>query len=86
MVRWPSALRDSPVATGRPTQQHHHMAEFKFWQQETLARFASEAQERMVQQDAEIEALRADLRTALAAYRALLTSSPSISGHTVAVE
>lgn len=62
------------------------MAEFNIWEQETLAQFARDAQERMTQQDAEIEALRADLRMLLTAYRALLTSSPSISGHTVAVE
>jgi hypothetical protein len=56
------------------------MAEFNIWEQETLAQFARDAQERMTQQDAEIEALRADLRTALTAYRALLTSShPSLS-------
>jgi hypothetical protein len=56
------------------------MAEFNIWQPETLARFAAEAQERMKQQDAEIQALRADLRVALTAYRALLTSShPSSS-------
>jgi hypothetical protein len=57
------------------------MAEFNIWEQETLAQFARDAQERMTQQDAEIEALRADLRTALTAYRALLTSTqpPSLS-------
>lgn len=62
------------------------MAEFTLWEQSTLAQFARDAQDHMTQQDAEIEALRADLRTALTAYRMLLTSSPSISGHTVAVE
>jgi hypothetical protein len=56
------------------------MAEFTLWEQSTLTQFARDAQERMTQQDAEIEALRADLRTALTAYRALLTSShPSSS-------
>lgn len=60
------------------------MAEFNVWEQETLARFASDAQERMTQQDAEIEALRADLRTALTAYRALLISSHPSSSQTSA--
>ena len=60
------------------------MAEFNIWSYETLARFASEAQERMVQQDAEIQALRADLRVALTAYRALLTSSHPSSSQTSA--
>lgn len=60
------------------------MAEFNIWEQETLAQFASEAQERMVQQDAEIQALRADLRVALTAYRALLTSSHPSSSQTSA--
>lgn len=60
------------------------MAKFTIWEQETLAQFATDAQERMVQQDAEIEALRADLRTALDAYRALLTSSHPSSSQTSA--
>jgi hypothetical protein len=51
------------------------MTEFTTWHPAVLAQFAREAQERMTQQDAEIEALRADLRMLLAAYRALLTSS-----------
>ena len=51
------------------------MTEFATWRQDTLAQFAREAQERMTQQDAEIEALRADLRMLLTAYRALLASS-----------
>lgn len=50
------------------------MADFTIWTNETLAQFASDAQERMVQQNAEIEALRADLRTVLIAYRALIMS------------
>jgi hypothetical protein len=53
------------------------MAEFIIWDKEVLARFASEAQERMTQQDAEIEALRADLQAVLTAYRALVVASQS---------
>jgi hypothetical protein len=60
------------------------MAEFNIWQPETLIQFAFDAQERMKQQDAEIEALRVDLRTALTAYRALLTSSHPSSSQTSA--
>lgn len=55
------------------------MADFTIWTNETLAQFASDAQERMVQQDAEIEALRADLRTVLIAYRALLMLSNPVA-------
>jgi hypothetical protein len=51
------------------------MTEFATWHPAVLAQFAREAQERMTQQDAEIEALRADLRMLLTAYRALLASS-----------
>lgn len=53
------------------------MAEFIIWDKEVLAQFARDAQERMTQQDAEIEALRADLQALLTAYRALVVASQS---------
>ena len=48
-------------------------AEFDLWSKESLVLFAREANERVLQQKAEIEALRGDLRAAMDAYRALVT-------------
>jgi len=42
---------------------------FEDWQRETLVQFAQEANEKIKQQQAEIEALRADLKTVLKAWR-----------------
>ena len=42
---------------------------FEDWQRETLVQFANEANERLKQQQAEIEALRADLKLMLKAWR-----------------
>ena len=54
-------------------------ADFESWSKESLTMFARDATERMREQRAEIEALRADLKVALAAYRALVTSQPKVS-------
>ena len=43
--------------------------EFETWQRETLIQFANEANEKIKQQQAEIETLRADLKTVLKAWR-----------------
>ena len=43
--------------------------EFDTWQRETLVQFANEANEKIKQQQAEIDALRADLKTVLKAWR-----------------
>ena len=48
-------------------------AEFDLWSKESLVLFARDSTERMAQQQAEIEVLRADLRAAIDAYRALVT-------------
>ena len=48
-------------------------ADFESWSKESLVQFAREANERVLQQKAEIEALRGDLRAAMDAYRALVT-------------
>ena len=48
------------------------MAEFKTWEHHNLAKFAQEATERLFEQDALIEALQADLKTAIRAYRHLI--------------
>jgi hypothetical protein len=52
------------------------MTDFESWSKESLVMFARDATERMAQQKAEIEVLRADLRAAMDAYRALVTSTP----------
>jgi len=43
--------------------------EFETWQRETLVQFANEANEKIKEQQAEIEALRADLKIVLKAWR-----------------
>ena len=48
-------------------------ADFESWSKESLTLFARDANERVLQQKAEIEALRGDLRAAMDAYRALVT-------------
>lgn len=48
-------------------------ADFESWSKESLTLFARDATERMRAQRAEIEVLRADLRAAMDAYRALVT-------------
>jgi hypothetical protein len=52
------------------------MTNFESWSKESLVQFARETNERVLQQKAEIEVLRADLRAAMDAYRALVTSTP----------
>ena len=52
------------------------MTNFESWSKESLVQFARDANERVLQQKAEIEVLRADLRAAMDAYRALVTSTP----------
>jgi signal transduction histidine kinase len=49
------------------------MSNFQIWEQQNLARFAQEANERMLAQQKEIEQLREDLRLALDAYRQFFT-------------
>ena len=72
------------------------MTDFRTWDRTVLERFASEASDRLREQReqitdtlaeqarlrAEIEALRGDLKTALGAYRALVTSSRPSSSQT----
>jgi hypothetical protein len=43
--------------------------QFENWQRETLIQFAQEANEKIKEQQAEIEALRADLKIVLKAWR-----------------
>jgi len=49
------------------------MTSFQTWEQRNLAKFAAEANKKMLEQQEEIKALRDDLRVALDAYRKLLT-------------
>jgi hypothetical protein len=50
------------------------MANFETWQYQNLVQFAKEATERMNLLNAEVEALNADLKSAINAYRDLLRS------------
>ena len=54
------------------------MTDFESWSKESLVMFARDANERMTQQKAEMEALRADLRTAIEAYRDLIRQLKSV--------
>jgi hypothetical protein len=48
------------------------MANFETWQYDNLVNFAKEATQRMNLLNAEVDALNADLKTAINAYRDLL--------------
>ena len=48
------------------------MTDFESWSKESLVMFARDANERMREQKAEIEALQADLKAAIEAYRDLV--------------
>ena len=48
------------------------MSNFQVWEQQNLARFAKEANEKLLAQQKEIEQLRDDLRIAIDAYRKLI--------------
>jgi phospholipase/lecithinase/hemolysin len=48
------------------------MTDFAAWRYENLVQFAKEATERMTLLNAEVDALNADLKTAINAYRDLL--------------
>ena len=58
------------------------MTDFESWSKESLVMFTRDANERMREQKVEIEALQADLRAAIDAYRALVTSSRPSSSQT----
>ena len=48
------------------------MTSFQTWEQQTLSKFAEEANKKVLEQEEEIKALRDDLRVALDAYRKLV--------------
>lgn len=49
--------------------------EFHEWDREALVQYALSASEQIEQQNAEMDALRADLRVAIDAYRALINKT-----------
>jgi hypothetical protein len=51
------------------------MTNFQIWEQHNLAKFAREANEKLLAQQKEIEQLRDDLRIALDAYRKLVKAN-----------
>jgi hypothetical protein len=53
------------------------MANFETWQYDNLVKFAVEANQRLALLNAEIDALNADLKTAINAYRDLLRRDAS---------
>ena len=57
--------------------QRKNMSNFKTWSQENLAKFAQEANDKMIQQNDRIEQLQRDVKDALQAYRDLLRKWPS---------
>ena len=57
--------------------QRKNMSNFRTWTQESLAEFAQQANEKMVEQDDRIQQLQCDLKDAIAAYRALMRKGES---------
>jgi len=57
---------------GQHSILRHDMTDFTTWEQHTLAKFAKEANAKMLEQQEEIERLRNDLRVAIQAYRQLI--------------
>lgn len=51
------------------------VSEFHKWDREALVQYALVASEQIEQQNAEMEALRADLRVAIDAYRVLINKT-----------
>ena len=57
--------------------QRKNMSNFRTWSQESLAEFAQQATEKMIQQNDRIEQLQCDLKDAIAAYRKLMRKGES---------
>ena len=55
--------------------QRKNMSNFKTWTHENLAKFAEEANDKMIQQNERIEQLQRDVKDAIEAYRALMRRS-----------
>lgn len=56
------------------------MADFSSWEHDNLAKFASEAQLKLLQQEQEIQSLKDDLKVAIQAYRTLMQKGVSPDG------
>ena len=56
------------------------MADFSQWSHENLAKFAQEAQLKLLQQEQEIGHLKQDLKDAIRAYRDLMRRDASPAG------
>ena len=56
------------------------MTTFTTWTQENLAKFAQEANNKMIEQNENLEHLRRDLKDAIEAYRALMRIHESQRG------
>jgi len=56
------------------------MSNFTTWTQENLAKFAQEANDKMVEQNERIEQLQRDVKDAIEAYRELMQMGESQRG------
>ena len=56
------------------------MSNFKTWTQDNLAKFAQDANIKMIEQNERIEQLQRDLKDAIEAYRALMRKGESPPG------
>ena len=56
------------------------MADFSSWSHENLAKFATDAQLKLLQQERQIEHLKQDLKDALEACREIMRKGASQSG------
>lgn len=56
------------------------MADFSSWSHENLAKFATDAQLKLLQQERQIEHLKQDLKDALEACRQIMRKGASQSG------
>jgi hypothetical protein len=54
------------------------MSNFKTWTHENLAKFAEEANAKVIEQNERIQQLQCDLKDALEAYRSLLRKDESL--------
>ena len=57
-----------------------NMSDFKTWKHENLARFAQEANDKMIEQNERIEQLQRDVKDAIEAYRAIMRKAESPPG------
>lgn len=68
---------------GVPCQNYRkkiEMADFTTWTQESLAKFAQDANDKMIEQNEHLEQLQRDVKDAIEAYRGLMRLNESQRG------